>query len=130
MIKLFDWFDYSAMTIAVLAFVVAMFFATTTQAIELLMFHNKKCGYCMAFMEEVAVDYEYKDIPLVIIDAYNQPDWFKEAYAEGRIKPIRGTPTFIVWNGRKELVRIVGYGSKTSFYNQLDEIFINVEDKI
>ena len=114
--------------IKVLAFLLTMFFATSTYAFELLMFHSKYCGYCSAFMEEVAVDYEYRDIPLVIIDAHNQPDWFKEAYAEGRIKPIRGTPTFVVWNGRKELVRIVGYGGKDSFYNKLDEIFGKVEE--
>ena len=114
--------------IKVLAFLLAMFFTTSTYAFELLMFHSKYCGYCSAFMEEVAVDYEYRDIPLVIIDAHNQPDWFKEAYAEGRIKPIRGTPTFVVWNGRKELVRIVGYGGKESFYRRLDKIFgVNVQ---
>jgi thioredoxin-related protein len=113
--------------IKVLAFLLAMFFTTSTYAFELLMFHSKYCGYCSAFMEEVAVDYQYrivdKDLPLIIIDVYNQPDWFKEAYAEERIKPIRGTPTFIVWNGRKELVRIVGYGGKESFYRRLDRIF-------
>jgi len=109
--------------IKVLAFLLAMFFTTSTYAFELLMFHSKYCGYCSAFMEEVAVDYQYRDIPLVIIDAHNQPDWFKEAYAEGRIKPIRGTPTFVVWNGRKELVRIVGYSGKESFYRRLDRIF-------
>lgn len=115
--------------IKVLAFVLAMFFATSAQALELLMFHNKNCGYCNAFIEEVAVDYEFKNIPLVIIDAYNQPRWFLEAYNEGRIKRIRGTPTFIIWNGRKELMRIVGYSGKDSFYRQLNEIFINVEGK-
>jgi len=74
-------------------------------------------------MKEVAVDYEYRDMPLVIIDAYNQPDWFKEAYKENRIKPIRGTPTFIIWNGRKELGRLVGYSGKEWFYTNLDSIF-------
>ena len=115
--------------IKVLVFILTMFFATSAQAYyELLMFHSKYCGYCSAFMEEVGVDYEYRDIPLVIIDAHDQPVWFQEAYAEGRIKKIRGTPTFIVWNGRKELVRIVGYGGKDSFYNKLDEIFGKVEE--
>ena len=114
--------------IKVLAFVLAMFFTTSAQALELLMFHSKYCGYCNAFMEEVGVDYENEDLPLVIIDAHDQPVWFQEAYAEGRIKKIRGTPTFIVWNGRRELVRIVGYGGKDSFYRTLDDIFRKVED--
>ena len=102
---------------------VFVFFTLPVWALELLMFNNKHCGYCSAFMEEVAVDYEYKDLPLVIIDAHNQPDWFREAYAENRIKGIFGTPTFIIWNGRKELARIIGYSGKEWFYNQLDIIF-------
>ena len=105
-----------------LVFLFSILFTTSVNAYELLMFHNKYCGYCVAFMREVAIDYEYKDIPLVIIDTHNQPDWFKKAYAEGHIKKIRGTPTFIVWNGKEELVRIVGYGDKESFYKRLDEI--------
>ena len=100
-----------------------VFFTLPVWANDLLMFHSKYCGYCSAFMEEVAVDYEYKDLPLVIIDAHNQPDWFREAYAENRIKGIFGTPTFIIWNGRKELARIIGYSGKEWFYNQLDIIF-------
>ena len=106
---------------------VFVFFTLPVWANDLLMFHSKYCGYCSAFMEEVAVDYQYrivdKDLPLIIIDVYNQPDWFKEAYAEGRIKPIRGTPTFIIWNGRKELARIVGYSTKDKFYSRLIELF-------
>ena len=114
--------------IKVLAFLLTMFFATSTYAFELLMFHSKYCGYCSAFMKEVAVDYEYKDhknkdLPLVIIDAYNQPDWFREAYKGNRIKGIFGTPTFIIWNGRKELGRIIGYNGKQWFYERLDELF-------
>ena len=106
-----------------LTFIFVIFFNVQAYALALLMLHNKHCGYCMAFMREVAVDYEYRDMPLVIIDAYNQPDWFKEAYAENRIKPIRGTPTFIIWNGRKELGRLVGYSGKEWFYTNLDSMF-------
>ena len=106
-----------------LTFIFVIFFNVQAYALELLMFHSKYCGYCMAFMKEVAVDYEYRDMPLVIIDAYNQPDWFKEAYKENRIKPIRGTPTFIIWNGRKELSRLTGYSGKEWFYTNLDSMF-------
>ena len=106
-----------------LTFIFVIFFNVQAYALELLMFHSKYRGYCMAFMKEVAVDYEYRDMPLVIIDAYNQPDWFKEAYKENRIKPIRGTPTFIIWNGRKELARLVGYSGKEWFYTNLDSMF-------
>jgi len=102
---------------------VFVFFTLPVWANDLLMFHSKYCGYCSAFMEEVAVDYEYKDLPLVIIDAHNQPDWFREAYKENRIKGIFGTPTFIIWNGRKELGRIIGYNGKQWFYERLNELF-------
>ena len=102
-------------------------FAFPVYALELLMAHNPDCGICQKFIKEVAVDYNDSEIakrlPLVIISVYEQPEWFKQAYAENRIKPIRGTPTFIVWNGRKELARIVGYSTKDKFYSRLIELF-------
>jgi len=97
------------------------------KALELLMAHNPDCHICQKFIEEVAVDYNDSEIakrlPLVIISVYDQPEWFKQAYAEGRIKKIRGTPTFIIWNGRKELGRIIGYNGKQWFYERLNELF-------
>ena len=102
-------------------------FAFPVYALELLMAHNPDCHICQNFVEEVAVDYNdseiAKKLPLVIINVYDQPEWFLEAYREGRIKPIRGTPTFIVWNGRKELSRLVGYSTKENFYMRIN-IFI------
>ena len=102
-------------------------FAFPVYALELLMAHNPDCGICQKFIKEVAVDYNDSEIakrlPLVIISVYDQPEWFKQAYAENRIKPIRGTPTFIVWNGRKELARVVGYYDKDRFYSRLTELF-------
>ena len=102
-------------------------FAFPVYALELLMAHNPDCGICQKFIKEVAVDYNdseiAKKLPLVIISVYDQPEWFKQAYAENRIKPIRGTPTFIVWNGRKELVRLVGYSDKERFYSRVKGIF-------
>ena len=101
--------------------------SATGYPLELLMAHNPDCGICQKFMKEVAVDYNdseiAKKLPLVIINVYDQPEWFLEAYREGRIKPIRGTPTFIVWNGRKELSRLVGYSTKEDFYMRIN-IFI------
>ena len=35
---------------------------------ELLMAHNPMCGVCQKFLQEVGVDYEYEDLPLVIIN--------------------------------------------------------------
>ena len=96
-------------------------------AFELLMAHNPGCGICQKFIKEVAVDYNDSKIaeklPLVIISVSEQPEWFKQAYRENRIKVIRGTPTFIIWNGRKELGRIIGYHSKDRFYDRLLSFF-------
>jgi len=99
-------------------------FAFPVYALELLMAHNPACSICQKFMEEVAVEYneseQAKTLPLIIINVNNIPDWFKEAYNEGRIKPIGGTPTFIVWNNRKELSRLVGYRNKEDFYKRIN----------
>ena len=115
-------------------------FAFPVYALELLMAHNPDCHICQKFIEEVAVDFEYsyksttshgriikKTLPLVIINVYEQPEWFKEAYRLRKIKPIRGTPTFIIWNGSHEggaeIARLVGYQSKGRFYSRLREMF-------
>ena len=107
-------------------------FAFPVYALEILMAHNPTCPTCIRFMNEVEADYhnseQAKTLPLVIISVYDQPEWFKQAYAENRIKPIRGTPTFIIWNGRKELSRLVGYRSKEDFYKRIN-IFIETIDK-
>ena len=104
-------------------------FPASAKALELLMAHNPDCHICERFINEVAVDYNDSDIakklPLIIISVYEQPEWFKQAYAENRIKEIRGTPTFIVWNGRKELLRLVGYRDKERFYSRVRDLFAN-----
>ena len=102
-------------------------FAFPVYALELLMAHNPDCHICERFIDEVAVDYHDselgKRIPLIIISVYDQPEWFKEAYRLRKIKPIRGTPTFIIWNGRIELARLVGYGYPVRFYERLKSMF-------
>jgi len=113
----------------ILIFLLAMFYATTIQALDLLMYSNKHCHICQAFIKQVAEDFSYsygsknKELPLTIIEHNEEPFWFIMAMNENRIKGIRGTPTFIIWNGRKEVARLVGYSSKESFYSRLDELF-------
>ena len=110
-------------------------FPASAKALELLMAHNPDCHICEKFINEVAVDYNdsevAKIIPLVIISVYDQPEWFKEAYRLRKIKPIRGTPTFIIWNGSKEggaeIGRLVGYRDKGRFYSRLKET-LSIED--
>ena len=110
-------------------------FHASAKALELLMAHNPDCHICERFIDEVAVDYNDselgKRIPLIIISVYDQPEWFKEAYRLRKIKPIRGTPTFIIWNGSKEggaeIGRLVGYRDKGRFYSRLKET-LSIED--
>ena len=96
------------------------------KAYELLMFSVSWCSYCIAFNEQVAPTYndsKYAEIlPLTIIDAENIPEWFTKVYKEGKIKKIRGTPTFIIWDEESqiEIERIVGYNSKEWFYERIE----------
>ena len=118
-----------------LSFVLLFAFPVSAKALELLMAHNPGCGICQKFIDEVAVDYNESEIakklPLIIISVYDQPEWFKEAYRIGKIKTIRGTPTFIIWNGSHdrgaEIGRLVGYSNKSRFYSRLKEMF-QIED--
>ena len=95
------------------------------KAYELLMFSVSFCGYCVAFRKEITPEYndtEYaKTLPLTVIDAMDQPEWFKAAMGRGDIKSIRGTPTFIIWDEKqyKEIDRIVGYNGKEWFYERI-----------
>jgi len=110
-------------------------FPASAKALELLMAHNPDCHICQKFIEEVAVDYNdseiAKKLPLIVISVYEQPEWFKEAYRLRKIKPIRGTPTFIIWNGSHEggaeIARLVGYSNKSRFYSRLKEM-LSIED--
>ena len=118
-----------------LLFVLLFAFPVSAKALELLMAHNPDCHICQKFIEEVAVDYNdseiAKKLPLIIISVYDQPEWFKEAYRIGKIKTIRGTPTFIIWNGSHdggmEIARLVGYSNKSRFYSRLKET-LSIED--
>ena len=103
--------------------------ALPVKAYQLLMFSVSSCGFCTAFHNEVGDTYkdsEYaENLPLIIINADDYPEhipeWFVDAYKKGIIKPIRGTPTFIIWDEKKkvEIDRLVGYNGKEWFYIRL-----------
>ena len=102
-----------------------LFLSLPLKAYELLMFSVSNCIYCIKFNEEVKPYYNKttyaKTLPLTIIDNADIPEWFHIAYAEGRIEPIKGTPTFIIFDteSQAEIDRIVGYGGKDRFYEQI-----------
>ena len=102
-----------------------LFLSLPLSAYELLMFSVKNCIYCIAFNEQVAPTYndtKYAEtLPLTIIDNADIPDWFHIAYDKGNIKPIRGTPTFIIFDmeSQVEIDRIVGYNGKDEFFARI-----------
>ena len=113
-------------------FTIALWFCltSTAYAAEMLMFSTKTCGYCRAFLKEVAPTYadteHAKLLPLRIIsmDQSTAPLWFDEAYNEKRIDPIVGTPTFVIFNNGTEVARLIGYQGKEKFYKDISK-FIN-----
>ena len=102
-----------------------LFLSLPLSAYELLMFSVKNCIYCIKFNEEVAPYYNKttyaETLPLTIIDNADIPEWFHTAYDEGRIKKIKGTPTFIIFNeeSQAEIDRFVGYNGKEWFYERV-----------
>ena len=97
--------------------------ALPATAAELLMFSNPHCGYCQAFLNEVAPTYpntEYaKVLPLRVVQVNEQmPEWIAKALEEKRLQPIVATPTFVIWED-KEIARVEGYAGKDGFYGVL-----------
>jgi hypothetical protein len=87
--------------------------------IELLMFESAGCEWCTLWRDEIGPVYpkteEGKLAPLrpVSIHAPRPPD------LEG-ITGIVFTPTFVLWDGNREIGRIVGYGGEIQFWGLLD----------
>ena len=106
--------------------IVFFLLCTPLYAYELLMFHSKTCPYCQAFMVEVYPTYKdteaSKTLPLKIIDASKPPKWFIDSVGRGDIKPIRGVPTFIIYDEEnfKEMDRMVGYNGYDWFIERVN----------
>ena len=100
-------------------------------ATEMIMFSTKTCGYCRNFLREVAPTYsdtEYaKLLPLRIIsmDTKAAPKWFSKAYDERRIDGISGTPTFVIFSNGNEVARLIGYGGKERWYDDIKDFIKN-----
>ena len=119
-------------------FTIALWFCltSTAYAAEMLMFSMKSCGYCRAFLKEVAPTYadteHAKLLPLRIIsmDGKTAPKWFDEAYNEKRIDPIVGTPTFVIFNNGTEVARLIGYQGKEKFYKDISKFIDSNREKL
>ena len=101
-------------------------FSEEEEDFQLLMFSLKSCIYCIQFHNDVEPIYKTfkvaERLPLVIIEAGNEPDWFVDAIERGTIQPITGTPTFIIYNTKKdfEMDRLVGYSGLEWFIANLE----------
>lgn len=104
----------------------------SVQAAELLMFEHVGCVACKRFKAETLPDYQKskfaKDMPIRSIVA-NDPDPYK-GLTDIKAAPFYYSPTFILVQDGKELVRIRGYAGKKGFMNQMANIYANYKDKI
>jgi len=109
----------------ILTITLVLTMTTSAMAAELLMFSMASCGYCQAFLKEVAPTYAdskfAKLLPLRIIsmDRRAAPKWYDKAYNARKIDGIAGTPTFVVFDNGEEKARLIGYQGKQRFYEDM-----------
>jgi len=109
----------------ILTIALVLTMTTSAMAAELLMFSMASCGYCQAFLKEVAPTYAEsqfaKLLPLRIIsmDRRAAPKWYDKAYNARKIDGIAGTPTFVVFDNGEEKARLIGYQGKQRFYEDI-----------
>jgi len=96
-------------------------------ALELLVMDDPECVYCTKFKEGAGSTYEqseYQEWAPIQYITWSQgytpspaqwPNWFRDAINDGRIKPVNGTPMFILYDTvpgetePREIGRIEGY---------------------
>ena len=111
------------------------FLTHTGFARELLVLSGEKSQNSKRWQEEVLPEYETstlgKSLPVKIVPVQGKlfPEWMAKALDEGRVDEIFGTPTFIIWDPKKEkeIGRIEGYTQKPKFFSQLNEAMSLIE---
>jgi len=111
------------------------FLTHTGLAQELLVLSGEKSQNSKRWQEEVLPEYGKsalaKNLPVKIVPVKGKlfPDWMAKALDEGRVDEILGTPTFIIWDTKKEkeIGRIEGYTQKPLFISQLNEAMSLIE---
>ena len=111
------------------------FLINTGFAQELLVLSGEKSKNYKRWQEEVLPEYEKntleKNLPVKIVPVQGKlfPEWMAKALDEGRVDEIFGTPTFIIWDPKKEkeIGRIEGYTQKPRFFSQLNEALDLIE---
>ena len=72
--------------------ILVFFLNSKAFSLELIMINSKNCFYCKKFLSEVEPEYNISELPLVIIDNYNPPKWFKNAYKQKKLNLIEALP--------------------------------------
>ena len=111
------------------------FLTHTGFARELLVLSGEKSQSSKRWQEEVLPEYETstlgKSLPVKIVPVQGKlfPEWMAKALDEGRVDEIFGTPTFIIWDPKKEkeIGRIEGYTQKPKFFSQLNAAMSLIE---
>ncbi|MCJ8324957.1 MAG: hypothetical protein HRU29_09620 [Rhizobiales bacterium] len=110
--------------------IILLFSVATSQAAELLMFEHVGCVVCKKFKAEMLPKYltsKYaKEMPIRSIVAGDDA-----AYEGITLKsyPFYYSPTFILVEDNKELVRIRGFGGEELFWQQIANIYANHKHK-
>lgn len=96
--------------------------------IELVLFESAGCEWCILWREEIAPVYpktvEGKIAPLrtVSVHAPRPRDL-------AGIDAIVYTPTFVLWDGEREIGRIVGYGGEVQFWGLLGALLKELKER-
>lgn len=102
----------------------------SVQAAELLMFEHKGCVVCKKFKAEMLPKYLKskfaKDMPIRSIIG-DDPDPYKGLELKGF--PFIYSPTFVLVQDGKELVRIQGFTGEKLFWQQMQNIYTNHKAK-
>ena len=143
--------------IVLLTIILGLFMITPVQAAapagpNLIMIHNPSCSFCKAFMRDLNPNYGKtedelaressqnrelyyseteigKAYPLVVLNIrISAPEWFFKAVQDGKVNDIKGTPTFILWDGDKEFGRIEGYGGREWFFEKLEALTLRYKE--
>jgi thioredoxin-related protein len=113
-------------TACFIAVLFSIFVAKAVDAAELIMFEAPGCEYCALWNEEVGDIYAGTDMGKLVPLRRVQMDekWPQELR---QIKPVRYSPTFVVFENGQELGRITGYPGEAFFWGYLDQIVAKVD---
>ena len=112
---------------ALLAFLLVLVVSRGAEAAELVMFESADCPWCAAWDRELGEIYpkteEARRAPLRRVDIH--------ATRPNDLEVIGGvvyTPTFVLFDGCRELGRIVGYPGEDFFWGLLDQLLAGLAD--